>query len=142
LSVQDAKPLDDWQDRQTIVFTSALAAVSLVVLFLSALGIYSLLSVTVSRRTREIGLRAALGANPRHVLAGILSRALLLMGAGVAVGGAMLLFVIAMFEEDVAKFIGWLVVTAAVMLGTGLLASIEPAKRALRISPIDALRES
>jgi ABC-type lipoprotein release transport system permease subunit len=41
----------------------------------------------------------------------------------------------------VAKFVGWLVVTAAVMLGTGLLASIEPAKRALRISPIDALRE-
>ena len=44
-------------------------------LFLSALGIFSLTSVTVSRRTREIGRRAALGANPRHVLLGILSRA-------------------------------------------------------------------
>jgi predicted permease len=141
LSVRDAKPLNEWRDQQMIVFTSALAAVTLVVLFLSALGIYSLLSVTVSRRTREIGLRAALGANPRHVLAGILSRALLLMGTGVAVGGGMLLLVIAVQEQDVAKFVGWLVVTAAVMLGTGLLASIEPAKRALRISPIDALRE-
>jgi ABC-type antimicrobial peptide transport system permease subunit len=75
------------------------------------------------------------------VLAGILSRALLLMGTGVAVGGGMLLLVIAVQEQHVAKFVGWLVVTAAVMLGTGLLASIEPAKRALRISPIDALRE-
>jgi len=42
---------------------------------------------------------------------------------------------------DVALFAGWLVVTSAVMLGAGLLASIEPARRALRINPIDALRE-
>ena len=45
--------------------------------FLSAMGIFSLMSVSVSRRTREIGLRAALGANPRRVLGGILGRAVL-----------------------------------------------------------------
>jgi len=55
--------------------------VTALVLFLSALGIFSLMSVSVSRRTREIGLRAALGANPRHLLAEVLSRAMVLMGA-------------------------------------------------------------
>ena len=66
------------------------------VLFLSAMGIFSLMSVSVSRRTREIGLRAALGANPRHVLAGILSRAMVLMGSGITAGGALLLLVVAL----------------------------------------------
>ena len=58
-----------------IVTVGAQVAVTALVLFLSALGIFSLVSISVSRRTREIGLRAALGANPRQVLAGILSRA-------------------------------------------------------------------
>ena len=140
--VQDARPLDAWRDSQGIRIVSALAAVNTLVLFLSALGIFSLLSVSVSRRTREIGLRMALGEDPRRVLRGIVSRALMLMGSGVAAGGGVLLLLIAVWEEDVAKFAGWLVVTAAVMLGTGLLASVEPARRALKINPIDALRQA
>jgi putative ABC transport system permease protein len=64
------------------VFTTALDHVNTVVLFLSALGVFSLLSVSVSRQTREIGLRMALGEDPRHLLAGILSRAMVLMGSG------------------------------------------------------------
>jgi hypothetical protein len=141
VSVQDAKRLDEWQATNIVTFNAALSAVNALVLLLSAMGIYSLLSVSVARRTREIGLRAALGANPRHVLADILSRALVVMGSGVAVGGGVLLIVAAIREEDVVTFAGWLAVTAAVMVGTGVLASIEPASRALRISPIDALRE-
>ena len=68
LSVQDARPLNAWirqRDVSLILQVGALAAVTALVLFLSALGIFSLVSVTVSRRTSEIGLRAALGANPR-----------------------------------------------------------------------------
>ena len=142
-SVQDARPLDQWQNGQMDVFTAALVTVNSVVLFLSALGIFSLLSVSVSRQTREIGLRMALGEDPRHLLAGILSRAMVLMGSGVAIGAFVLLaFVIALDADDLAKFAGWLVVTAAVMLSTGLIASIEPARRALRINPIDALRQT
>ena len=79
-----------------IVQAGALAGVTVLVLFLSAMGIFSLMSVSVSRRTREIGLRAALGANPRHVLAGILSRAMVLMGSGIAAGGALLLLFVAL----------------------------------------------
>ena len=142
-SIQDARPLDQWLDGQGLVFTTALVTVNAVVLFLSALGVFSLLSVSVSRQTREIGLRMALGEDPRHLLTGILSRALVLMGSGVAIGACVLLaFVIALDADDVMKFVGWLAVTAVVMLGTGLLASIEPARRALSINPIDALRQT
>jgi predicted permease len=99
LYVQDARPLDEWVRRRDIDLTlqvRALAGVTSLVLFLSALGIFSLMSVNVSRRTREIGLRAALGANPRHVLAGILSRGMVLMGSGITAGGALLLWVVAL----------------------------------------------
>ena len=117
------------------------------VLLLSAMGIFSLVSVSVSRRTREIGLRAALGANPRRILGGVLSRAALLMGSGVAAGGALLLLAVALGMgpsgrslDDVVLFSGYLAVTAAVMLAAGLLACVGPARRALRINPTDALR--
>ena len=151
LLVQDSWPLDEWirqRDMSLIVIVGAHVAVTALVLFLSALGIFSLVSVSVSRRTREIGLRAALGANPRRLLAGILSRAMVLMGSGVAAGGALLLLVVAQAgptgrpAEDVAQFAVWLAMTSAVMLTACLLACIGPARRALRINPTDALREA
>jgi predicted permease len=152
LQVRDARRLDEWvrqRDMSLIVTVGAQAAVTALVWFLSALSIFSLMSVNVSRRTREIGLRAALGANPRHVLAGILSRAVVLMGSGITAGGALLLLVVAVGQgptgrraEDVALFAGHLGVTSAVMLAACLLACIGPARRALRINPTDALREA
>ena len=115
-----------------------------IVLFLSALSIFSMVSVTVSRRTAEIGLRAALGANPRHLLAGILSRAMVLAGSGLTAGGALLLSIVAAYlpMEDVALYAGYLGVTSAVLLVACVLACIGPASRALRINPVDALREA
>ena len=107
------------------------------------------MSISVSRRTREIGLRAALGATPRQVLARILSRALTLMGSGIAAGGALLMWSLALGAgpsgrpaEDIPLFAGYLGVTSAVMLAACLLACIGPARRALRINPTDALREA
>jgi ABC-type antimicrobial peptide transport system permease subunit len=106
-------------------------------------------SVSVSRRTREIGLRAALGAHPRHVLAGVLSRAMVLMGSGITAGGALVMVYIALGQgpsgqpaEDVPLFAGYLGVTSAVMLAACLFACIGPAMRALRINPTDALRQA
>ena len=119
------------------------------VLFLSALGIFSLMSVNVSRRTREIGLRVALGANPRHVLGEILSKGIVLMGSGTLAGGALLMRAIALGQgpsgrpaEDAAQFAVWLGMTFAVMLTACLLACIGPARRALRINPTEALRDA
>jgi ABC-type antimicrobial peptide transport system permease subunit len=128
---------------------AAAAGVRALVLFLSAMGLFSLMSVSVSRRTREIGVRMALGANPRHVLARIVGQAMVLMGSGVTAGGGLVLLVVALGGgptgrpvDDVVVFAAWIAVTSAVMLGAGLLACVEPARRALRINPIDALRDA
>lgn len=64
----------------------ALATVTLSVLLLSAAGLYALMSFTVTRRRREIGIRMALGARPGRMLASIFARALWQIAAGVAVG--------------------------------------------------------
>ena len=152
LYVRDSRPLGDWireRDLGVITTVGAGAGITVLVLFLSAMGIYSLMSVTVSRRTREIGVRTALGANPRQVLAEVVGRAMLLMGSALAVGSAVLLIIVSQGAgptgrpgDDVAKFLVWLGITSVVMLVACLLACVEPVSRALRISPVDALRES
>ena len=151
LLVQDSQPMEEWirqRNEHLIVMVGAQVAVTVLVLFLSALGIFSLVSISVSRRTREIGLRAALGATPRHVLGRILSRAVALMGSGIAAGGALLLLALALgagpsgAAEDIPVFAVYLGMTSVVMLAACLLACIEPARRALRINPTDALREA
>jgi len=128
---------------------AASAGVSALVLCLSAMGLFSLMSISVSRRTREIGVRMALGANPRHVLARIVAHAMVLMGSGVTAGGGLVLLAVALGggptgrpAHDVVLLAAWIGVTSAVMLGAGLLACIGPARRALRISPSEALREA
>ena len=152
LSVPEARPLGDWiwqRDLGMVVPVAAAAGVSALVLFLSAMGLFSLMSISVSRRTREIGVRMALGANPRQVLSRIVAHAIVLMGSGVAAGGGLVLLVVALGggptgrpADDVVSFTAWIAVTSAVMLAAGLLACVEPARRALRINPIDALRDA
>ncbi len=152
LLVRDSRPMEEWvrqRDEGLIAMVGAQVVVTALVLFLAALGIFSLVSVSVSRQTREIGLRAALGATPRQVLARILSRATALMGGGIAAGGALLLLILAFGggpsgrpAEDVPLFAVHLAVTSAVMLTACLLACIGPARRALRIDPTEALREA
>jgi predicted permease len=151
LSVLEARPLGEsiWQrDFWIVVPVVAAAGVSALVLLLSAMGLFSLMSISVSRRTREIGLRVALGAHPRHVLFGIVAHALALMGSGVVAGAGVVLLAVALGlgptgrpADDVVSFAAWIGVTSAVMLAAGLLACVEPARRALRINPIDALRD-
>jgi predicted permease len=152
LSVLEARPLGEsiWQrDYWMVAPVAAWAGVSALVLLLSAMGLFALMSISVSRRTREIGLRMALGANARDVLARIVAHAMVLMGSGVAAGGGLVLLSVALGggptgrpAEDVVSFAVWIGVTSAVMLGAGLLACVEPARRALRINPSEALREA
>ena len=152
LSVPEARSLGEWiwqRDSGRVREIVALAAVSALVLFLSAMGLFSLMSISVSRRTREIGVRVALGANPRAVLAQIMRHAMVLMGTGLAAGGGLVLLAVALGlgptgrqAEDLVSFGIWIGVSSAVMLGAGLLACVEPARRALRINPIDALRDA
>jgi predicted permease len=152
LVISDSRPLETWirnRDDSLNLQAMAMAGITGLVLFLSALGIFSLVSVSVSRRTREIGLRTALGAQPRHVLTGILLRAVVLMGSGTAAGGGLLLLAVGLGagpsgrpEDDVPLFAAYLGVTSAVMLTACLLASVGPARRALGINPIEALRDA
>jgi predicted permease len=132
-------------DATQIAISSGIAGVVSLGLFLSAAGIFSLMSVSVARRTREIGLRIALGASPGRVLRGIFARALVLVGSGILAGNAMIvtLMLTLLSEEVDGAFIARVVfITSSVMLTVGLLGCIEPARRALRINPIQALKET
>ena len=110
--------------------------VGAIVLLLAATGIHALMAFTVARRTREIGIRAALGAGPRRVMAKIFSRAFLQIGLGVLAGSGLA----ALWGLDSAREVGILLATIVVMLTVGLLACAVPLRRALRIDPTEALR--
>ncbi|HJR58466.1 MAG TPA: ABC transporter permease [Vicinamibacterales bacterium] len=146
LRLDDMRSLEDHASRVDVpqmVGAGAIAAVVSLGLFLSAAGIFSLMSVSVARRTREIGLRAALGATQGRLLAGIFSRALVLVGSGIVAGNlALVLFVALEPEVTVADVADALLATSALMLTVGLLACMQPARRALRIHPTEALREA
>jgi putative ABC transport system permease protein len=126
---------------QLIGLTVSIAMISVVVL--SAAGIYALMSFTVSRRRREIGIRTALGANRNRILAGIFSRALGQLAAGSIAGMFAAIALTQLLEEEVLQKQGmWIVpATALFMMVVGLVAALEPARRGLAIQPTEALRE-
>jgi predicted lysophospholipase L1 biosynthesis ABC-type transport system permease subunit len=110
--------------------------VSFVVLMLSATGIHALMSFTVSRRTREIGIRAALGASQTRIVTGIFSRAFLQISVGLLVGSGL---AVLMGVESLRSVL-LLLAADAIMLFVGLTACALPLRRALRIDPTEALR--
>ncbi len=146
IRVDDMRSLEDatWRvDVPMMVGAGAVVAVVSLGLFLSAAGIFSLMAVSVARRTREIGLRSALGASRTRLLAGVFSRAAVLVGSGVVAGNlVLLLFVTLSPEVDVVDVMDALLATSGVMVSVALVACVEPARRALRIQPTDALKEA
>ena len=115
-----------------------LALIAGVALLLSTVGIYSLMSFTVSQRTREIGIRIALGARPRRIVAAIFSRAFAQVGLGALAGVALLLLA----DTEESSNLALLAAVAVLMMGVGLAACGVPALRALRIQPTEALKDS
>ncbi|HEV2147020.1 MAG TPA: ABC transporter permease [Longimicrobiaceae bacterium] len=113
------------------------------VLLLSAAGIYALMSFTVTQRRREIGIRSALGADPRRILASVFARAGRQLGVGAGVGLAVAIGLDVLSGGEVTGGRGMIVmsVVALVILGVGMLATWGPARRGLRIQPMQALRE-
>jgi putative ABC transport system permease protein len=110
--------------------------VTFIVLLLSATGIHSLMSFTVARRTREIGIRIALGAGRRRIVTGIFSRAFLQIGAGVLAGSGLA----ALVGLESMRQVMLLLAADGIMLIVGLAACAVPLRRALRIAPTQALR--
>lgn len=117
--------------------------VMLSVIILTAAGIYALMSFTVTRRRREIGIRAALGANRNRLLAGIFARAAGQLAAGAAAGLVASLGVEQVLEGQMFQGRGTIImpIVIALIIAVGLLAALGPARRGLRIQPIEALRE-
>lgn len=118
--------------------------VVIALLLLSTAGVYAMLSFTVFQRTREIGIRSALGASRWCVISEIFSRAFVQLGSGTLLGLALGVaasvgpFVLSegLFDEGPQVIIG----VAVTILLTGLIACGRPLSRALRVQPIDALR--
>ena len=110
------------------------------VLLLSAAGIYALMSFTVAQRTREIGIRTALGAHPRRVLMGVFARVVRQLSLGVLSGSLISAAAFTAVGLDVLRAGALLLSVAAVMLIVGLLAALGPARRSLRIPASEALR--
>jgi putative ABC transport system permease protein len=143
--------LNTWNDTLRILslFTAAVAAISLVV---GAIGVLNIMLVSVTERTREIGIRKAIGATRRAILQQFLTESIVLAGLGGVIGvliGVGLSLVGALLAPSLgsafATFapivsIPAVVLSFAVSLVIGLIAGGYPANRAARLRPIEALR--
>ncbi|HEX4477278.1 MAG TPA: ABC transporter permease [Polyangiaceae bacterium] len=132
------------QQEGTNTFTSLLAAIAAVSLLVGGIGIMNIMLVSVTERTREIGVRMAVGAKPWHILAQFLVEAVTLSVAG-GVAGVALGMVAA---GALADKLGWplvvrpdIVVVSVLFSGlVGVAFGLYPARKASRLDPIDALR--
>ena len=142
--VQTLQDLLDNSIAQPRFRTLLVTAFALVALLLAAVGVYGLISYSVAQRTREIGIRMALGARPRQVLGQIMREGLTLALAGVGLGliGALLAarvistFLFGVQASDPLTFGS----VALILLAVACLASYVPSRRALNVDPVRALR--
>lgn len=145
--VERASTLDDIRaevmtpDRLNAVVFGGFASLALLI---SVVGVAGVLAFSVSGRTREFGIRLALGARPGHVLTNVLSEGLVIASIGVATG----LVIGFAFARGIAKYTAEiqlpgvlpLVISAVLILAAALIASAVPAARAARVDAAQALR--
>jgi hypothetical protein len=144
LHLQDIVTLDDIvaQEQTRMVGGSVVfGSVLLVAVVFSAAGLYALMAVTVARRTREIGIRIALGANPRHVIGSVFARAGRQLGGGIIAGNSLILLLAWRADSLTADLLVSSAITSVIMAAVGVLACAAPVRRALRVQPTEALRQ-
>jgi ABC-type antimicrobial peptide transport system permease subunit len=126
------------------MFATLVSALAGLALLLACIGLYGLMSYNVARRSGEIGVRMALGATSRDIVRPIVREALMLVGAGLAVGipGALALARVVRHQfygiapHDPLTFVAG----AILLLAIALVAAWLPAQRAMKVDPIVALR--
>jgi ABC-type antimicrobial peptide transport system permease subunit len=121
-----------------------LALVSVLALALAAIGLYGVVSYAVARRTREVGIRVALGAAPGGVAAMVMAGGLKLVGIGAAIGVLLSLALSGAVRGllyGVPSIDGWTyTLVAFVLLAVSVAAAWFPARRASKLDPLQALR--
>jgi putative ABC transport system permease protein len=148
IAASSIQPLDNYlagavaSRRFSLSLMGAFAAAALL---LAASGIYALISYLVAQRTREIGIRMALGAQSANVFWQVAGEGVLLTMMGVAIGLAGALSVTRLISSMLFDVSGHdaptMLAVAALLLATGVAASYFPARRAIQIDPLEALRE-
>jgi putative ABC transport system permease protein len=143
-SVRDTRQLAQTMTGTTEILTGLLGAVASVSLLVGGIGIMNIMLVSVTERTREIGIRLAIGALERQVLTQFLVEAVVLSGFGGIIGIALGLGLAAIATEALAVpflFNGGIVVLAFTFSAlVGVVFGYFPARRAAHLDPIEALR--
>lgn len=141
MTLQEAVDTDLALARTAAVLATSVGALAL---FLTAVGLYGILAFGVTRRTREIGIRMAVGAQRRDVLWLVIRQGIATVGLAVGVGLTAALYLGGLLEglffEISPRDPGTLALVVTVLLGIALLAMYLPARRAARVDPMDALR--
>jgi putative ABC transport system permease protein len=147
LPVAELRPMEEVLAdslKQPRFFSTLLGVFSALALLLAAIGVYGLIHFTTARRTREIGIRIALGGRPRDVFALVMGRGMAPVAAGALfgiAGGVTVGRLLRSLLYGVAVADPWSLAGAVVLLAAAaLLACAIPARRAARLSPASALR--
>jgi putative ABC transport system permease protein len=143
-SIRNLAELASAQQEGTKTMTTLLASVAAVSLLVGGIGIMNIMLVSVTERTREIGLRIAIGAKRRNILAQFLVESLVLAVAGGLIGIALGVYT----ATSLAARFGWPVLLQPEIIGisvafsafVGVVFGLYPARKASRLDPIEALR--
>jgi predicted permease len=148
LAMYDIRTMAERLDRSLWVrraYSWLFVAFAIVAMLLAAAGIYGVISFSVTQRTREIGIRIALGARPTQVMRGVLTQGMVLVGIGAAAGLIGAQFTARLLKALLFDVSGRDVATYSIVIGTvaaiGFLANYIPARRAATIEPTVALRQ-
>ncbi|QNU68160.1 ABC transporter permease [Ruminiclostridium herbifermentans] len=144
-NVMNQAEILDTLNSITDTLTVVLAGISAISLVVGGIGIMNIMLVSVTERTREIGIRKAIGAKRRSILVQFLIEAVMLTGlgglVGILVGVCIIHFVIGGLKITTVVYSPfWMILSFSISLAEGILFGIFPAYKAARLNPIEALR--